>query len=164
MTPAQFKRIEELFFELRPMAEAQRDIALKSRCPDDPDVRAEVEKMLDQDGSGGGDELSRLGHEFGSEPSVEITRQFIGQRVGCYEVLDVIGQGGMGIIYRAPDIRLSRPAALKAILPGSKAGARDAAGAVAREARVLASISPSQHRHRSTASKNRTTRCSSRWS
>ncbi|MGB7157032.1 MAG: hypothetical protein WBD40_03130, partial [Tepidisphaeraceae bacterium] len=119
MTPDQFQRIEELFFELRPLGAAERDVALLTRCPDDADVRAEVEKLLGQDGSGGGDELSRLGRVFGREPSIEITRNFIGQRVGCYEIVDLIGQGGMGIIYRARDVRLSRPAALKAILPGS---------------------------------------------
>src|SRR5688572_3073444 len=120
MNPEKFKRIEELFFELRPMDASARDVALKSRCPDDADVRAEVEKLLGQDGAAG-EELSRLGRDFGLEPSVEITRQFIGQRVGCYEIIDLIGQGGMGVIYRARDVRLSRPAALKAILPGSAA-------------------------------------------
>jgi serine/threonine protein kinase len=118
----------------------ERDVALKSRCPDDAEVRAEVEKLLSLNG-GAGEELSKLGRDFGSEPSIELTRQFIGQRVGCYEILDLIGQGGMGVIYRARDVRLSRPAALKAILPGSGHASAARLERLRREARVLASIS-----------------------
>jgi len=41
----------------------------------------------------------------------------IGSRLGPYEVLGVIGAGGMGEVYRAKDSRLSREVALK-VLPG----------------------------------------------
>jgi serine/threonine protein kinase len=39
-----------------------------------------------------------------------------GQRLGAYEIITVIGAGGMGEVYRARDTRLNRDVAIK-ILP-----------------------------------------------
>src|SRR5688572_24052075 len=40
----------------------------------------------------------------------------IGKRIGGYEILDKIGQGGMATVYRAHQISMNRPVAIK-ILP-----------------------------------------------
>ena len=37
----------------------------------------------------------------------------VGRTVSHYRILDLIGQGGMGLVYRAEDIVLGRPVALK---------------------------------------------------
>lgn len=62
-----------------------------------------------------------------------------GDRLGAYEVLTPLGEGGMGEVYRARDSRLKREVALK-ILPESFATDPDRVARFQREAEVLASL------------------------
>jgi Tol biopolymer transport system component len=63
-----------------------------------------------------------------------------GTWVGAYEVIGVIGHGGMGEVYRARDHRLQRDVALK-VLPAALSRDPDRLARFAREARTLAALS-----------------------
>jgi Tol biopolymer transport system component len=60
-----------------------------------------------------------------------------GTRLGAYEIVSLIGVGGMGEVFRARDTRLNRDVAIK-ILPAAVAGDRDRIARFAREAQTLA--------------------------
>ena len=63
----------------------------------------------------------------------------IGQRLGSYEVLSLLGKGGMGEVYRARDTQLQRDVALK-LLPEMFASDPERLARFQREAQVLAAL------------------------
>jgi hypothetical protein len=62
-----------------------------------------------------------------------------GSKLGSYRVLEQIGAGGMGVVYRALDVKLNRDVALK-VLPGAFSTDEDRLARFQREARVAASL------------------------
>jgi hypothetical protein len=62
-----------------------------------------------------------------------------GARFGAYEVVALLGEGGMGAVYRAHDTKLDRDVALK-VLPESFASDPDRLMRFEREAKTLASL------------------------
>ena len=85
-----------------------------------------------------------------------------GTRFGSYEILSLLGAGGMGEVYRAHDARLGRTIAIK-VLPDALASDPDRLARFEREAKVLASLS---HPHIApcTASRKLRGAISSSWS
>ncbi|MBE0567359.1 MAG: serine/threonine-protein kinase [Krumholzibacteria bacterium] len=63
----------------------------------------------------------------------------IGKSLAHYEIIDLLGKGGMGEVYRARDTKLKRDVALK-ILPHQVSGDRERAARFEREAHTLASL------------------------
>jgi eukaryotic-like serine/threonine-protein kinase len=63
----------------------------------------------------------------------------LGARLGPYEVVEPLGKGGMGEVYRARDSRLGRDVAIK-VLPSHTASSRDALARFELEARAVASL------------------------
>jgi serine/threonine protein kinase len=63
-------------------------------------------------------------------------------RIDGYELQGILGEGGMGIVYRARNISLNRPVAIKMILSGSNANTQ----ALDRFANEIKAISKLQHR------------------
>src|ERR1700746_969004 len=63
----------------------------------------------------------------------------VGEKLGHYEVLSLLGQGGMGEVYRAPDTTLKRDVALK-VLPATFLRDPERMARFQREAQVLASL------------------------
>jgi len=62
-----------------------------------------------------------------------------GTRIGPYEVISIVGEGGMGQVFRARDTKLKREVALK-VLPDSVANDSDRLARFTREAQTLASL------------------------
>jgi eukaryotic-like serine/threonine-protein kinase len=76
----------------------------------------------------------------------------IGSRLGPYEVFSLLGEGGMGAVYRATDISLSRQVAIK-VLPDAFGADPDRLARFEREAKTLASLNH-PHMRRSTRLRN----------
>src|SRR5262245_28943408 len=69
-----------------------------------------------------------------------------GTRVGPYEIMAPLGEGGMGVVWRARDTQLLREVALK-LLPGHFANDPDRVGRFQREAQILASLNHANIAH-----------------
>ena len=63
----------------------------------------------------------------------------IGLQIGTYQVLSLLGAGGMGEVYRARDTKLGRDVALK-VLPARFTADHDRVARFEREARLLATL------------------------
>jgi serine/threonine protein kinase len=66
-------------------------------------------------------------------------RAVTGTTVGHYEILEKLGEGGMGLVYRARDVLLDRTAALK-FLPADSAAADDKRRRFVKEAQAASSL------------------------
>src|SRR5215831_13346699 len=69
-----------------------------------------------------------------------------GDRLGTYDIVSLLGEGGMGRVYRARDARLGRDVAIK-VLPDLLAKVAERRARFEREAQVLASLNHPQIAH-----------------
>ena len=138
MTPDQWRRVNELFESALARAPGQREAFLAEACRDEADeaaLRDEVESLLaahDQAGSFMEAPVLAAMPER-SAPALEP-----GARLGPYNVVALIGSGGMGEVYRARDPRLGREVAIKVLSP--RAGSGDPTLRLDREARAVAAL------------------------
>ena len=142
MTPEQKERIRELFLAACEKDPRQRIEFLRRACADDDLVRREVESLLASDDEADtflqtpalGETFARAHPESllpkaaaapagGSSADIGIDRAPSGaypERIGQYRILDVLGEGGMGVVYRAEQVSPRRAVALKVIRAGAE--------------------------------------------
>ena len=133
----QWARIEELYHAALALSSSERAAFLQSACAGDDVLRGEVESLLAQ---GAAEEfLATSALETAGREMAGSERILVGQRIGPYEILSLLGTGGMGEVYRARDARLQRDVAIK-VLPAAVAHDPDRVSRFAREARLLAAL------------------------
>ena len=138
MTPERWEQINRLYYTALEVETRERARFLEESCPGDSELRAEVETLLATHEKAG---------EFLGRPAIEAVAQqvsqeplsLVGQQLGPYQVLGLLGSGGMGEVYRARDHRLNRMVAVK-IIPKHLTERKDLRLRFEREARALAGL------------------------
>ena len=109
--------VAELFKSAAELPPQDRQSFLDERCRSNPDLRAEVESLLQTAGRA---------EKFLETPAAQMAaKDFLqsgafaaGQIIGHYKILSLIGKGGMGEVYLAQDRQLHRRVALKLVRRG----------------------------------------------
>jgi serine/threonine-protein kinase len=130
-----WRRVEELFHAALERPERERGDFLAQACRGDEELLREVRALLGSD---------RQAEAFIEGPAVEAETESsqalsTGGRLGAYEILGLLGAGGMGEVYRAKDTKLGREVALK-VLPAGFARDPGRVSRFQQEARLLASL------------------------
>jgi Tol biopolymer transport system component len=126
MSPERWQKIDSLFHAALEKTPAQRSAFLDEVAAGDEELRRQVESLLQIEGNG------ILDAPLWQTTEAEVLKA--GARLGPYQIVGTLGEGGMGVVYRALDTRLGREIAIKT----SKA---QFSSRFQREARTVASLS-----------------------
>jgi eukaryotic-like serine/threonine-protein kinase len=132
---------EQLFGEALELPREQRAAFLGEACREAPEVRRLVEALLQENDRLSGF-LSEPAYHPGHMPQTAAPAhpfQAPGTRLGRYVILELLGSGGMGAVYRVRDEKLERDVAIKMLTNGLLTG-DDARRHFRREALALAKL------------------------
>ena len=139
MKPERWQQIERICQEALEREPGRRAAFLEEACRGDKTLRREVKDLLAQETKAEG---------FLESPALEVEARVmardqadprLGQQVGSYEIVSLLGAGGMGQVYLARDARLGRKVALK-FLPDFMQQDETARKRFLREAKLAAAL------------------------
>ncbi len=119
VTPERWQQIREVFYRALSLRAEERGAYLDAVCSADAELLSEVESLLSSDQQAGAGFMSTpvvdLTH---LQPSTAPTR--VGRRIGAYNIVEEIGHGGMGEVYRAgrADGQYQKEVAIKLVRGG----------------------------------------------
>ena len=129
MQADRWKKVQELYEAAIALSPEKRAEFLEQKCPADAELRGEVQSLLGQ----------QADSFLESGPLSAIKTLSAGARLGNFEIVELIGRGGMGEVYRARDTRLKRDVAIK-VLPAGLARDPDRIARFEREARAAGGL------------------------
>ena len=115
MDIARWHRIQSLFHDAAGVPQGEQRVFLEAACGDDEDLILEVLAMLDQDASGHS-LLDRNIADIAEETLANaIPASLILKEFGPYQILKLLGEGGMGVVYLAERRDLGTQVAVKVL-------------------------------------------------
>jgi len=144
MKPERWQKVEKLFYAALEQKPERRADFLAEECAGDEELRSEVESLLKHgdlpDGFIDAPAMKLVARDIASNSdSSNLSLPMVGKTVSHYKIVDKIGEGGMGEVYQAKDLKLGRNVAIK-VLPEEFAKDTDHVARFQREATLLASL------------------------
>jgi len=141
MEPEQWQRVRTLFDELVELEPQARERRLALIAVEEPVLRDLLASLLSGDKRSSGPIRPAVPGEA-VRPNLNEGADWLGltgRHLSHFRILEPLGSGGMGAVYRADDSRLGRPVALKFPLPHTRLDPRSRERFL-REARALAAV------------------------
>jgi hypothetical protein len=139
MRSERWQTIEELYHSASDLPDAQRSSFLHEACGLDHSLLLEVESLLRHGSTPqcvlDAPAIATMAKAMAADEVLLGAASLEGKTLSHYRVLKAIGRGGMGVVYKAEDLKLGRHVALK-LLPHLLASDPEALQRFEREARA----------------------------